>query len=502
MKCEYTIRRRRKGEYNTMKYTKICKCCGKPFETNSSQKIYCNRIHYLPCPVCGKLVAKKDNDFSIPPKCCSTKCRHELRQSKFKQKKCILCGKMFTPKSGIQIACDDIHYDKCEICGRPFVRTIKNLNDNVTTCSNECAKEKTRRRNREKYGVDHPMQNPEVQKHFHDAMEDKYGVRHALQIPGKINQQQSAAYATNMKNNGVPYACMLPQCISAQGNIVSHLNTQFANRLKEQGLAVSLEKRINNMSYDICIEETKTLIELNPSYTHSIVPNHWGTSRDKYYHRDKSLNATKEGYRCIHVFDWDNTDKIIESLSPKVTLYGRNMTIYKLKLPIVNEFLNKYHLQGTCRGQLLCLGLVRDNELYQVMTFGKSRYDKSHTIELLRLCTKSGYRVVGGASKLFKYATEYFGLDDIISYCDLSKFNGDVYNRLGMKKIRTSPPQEVWSKNNQKVTANLLRQRGYDQLFGTNYGKGTSNEELMLTHGWLPVYDCGQAVYLYQHIDA
>ena len=31
--------------------------------------------------------------------------------------------------------------------------------------------------------------------------------------------------------------------------------------------------------------------------------------------------------------------------------------------------------------------------------------------------------------------------------------------------------------------------------FGTNYGKGTSNEQLMLDNGWLPVYDCGQAVY-------
>lgn len=27
--------------------------------------------------------------------------------------------------------------------------------------------------------------------------------------------------------------------------------------------------------------------------------------------------------------------------------------------------------------------------------------------------------------------------------------------------------------------------------------KGTSNEQLMLDTGWLPVYDCGQAVYSY-----
>lgn len=27
------------------------------------------------------------------------------------------------------------------------------------------------------------------------------------------------------------------------------------------------------------------------------------------------------------------------------------------------------------------------------------------------------------------------------------------------------------------------------------YGKGTNNEELMIKHNWLPVYDCGQKVF-------
>lgn len=47
------------------------------------------------------------------------------------------------------------------------------------------------------------------------------------------------------------------------------------------------------------------------------------------------------------------------------------------------------------------------------------------------------------------------------------------------------------------ITNNLLLQRGYDQLFGTDFGKGTSNEQLMIENGWLPVYDCGQVVYQY-----
>lgn len=53
-------------------------------------------------------------------------------------------------------------------------------------------------------------------------------------------------------------------------------------------------------------------------------------------------------------------------------------------------------------------------------------------------------------------------------------------------------PSCNWSKGKEKITNNLLLQRGYDQLFNANYGKGTSNRSLMIQNGWVEVYDCGQ----------
>ena len=104
-------------------------------------------------------------------------------------------------------------------------------------------------------------------------------------------------------------------------------------------------------------------------------------------------------------------------------------------------------------------------------------------------------QVVGGASKLFKTFVNDFRPESIISYCNRAKFTGDVYRKLGFKQIRTNAPGEVWSKKDQYITDTLLRQRGFDQLFGTNYGIGTSNEELILEAGWKSIYDCGQSVY-------
>lgn len=53
-------------------FNKVCKFCGKEFETTSPRRIYCGD-DYLPCPVCGKLV--KVLDMSVGPRCCSEKCR-------------------------------------------------------------------------------------------------------------------------------------------------------------------------------------------------------------------------------------------------------------------------------------------------------------------------------------------------------------------------------------------------------------------------------------------
>ena len=55
------------------KFIKVCKYCGQTFETTSSRRIYCNRPHFGPCPVCGKLVEIKE--MYIGPQACSEDCR-------------------------------------------------------------------------------------------------------------------------------------------------------------------------------------------------------------------------------------------------------------------------------------------------------------------------------------------------------------------------------------------------------------------------------------------
>lgn len=474
-----------------MRYQKICAHCGEPFETNNPQKIYCDRDHYRPCPVCGEPVKMIDNDFSRAPKCCSTACAHRLRQTKFKPRNCVFCGKPFIPKSGVQLVCDDIHYATCEICGKQFVRTISN--QHVTTCSPECTQAKLRIHSLEKYGTEYPMQCSEVQQHFHETMKAKYGVEHALQVA----QFQEKAKATNLDKFGVEYGCLADPCVSASTTLISNANRKFQHLLELKGVAAVTEKRLNRFSYDLHVPQLKLLIEINPSYTHSTAPNHWGAYKSMYYHRDKTQLAEDNGYRCIHVWDWDDWGKVVDLIAPKTALSSEDMSIYRLTPEVTNQFLEENDIHRTCRGQLVSFGLVKDEQVYQVMTFGKPKYDHSYNVQMMRMCTKRGFEITDGFDRLSHFASADYGLSRIIAYCDRSKYTGQEHEQLGMKLARVTPPQLVWSKDKKKITANLLRVHGYDQLFGTTHESDQSDDQLMLSNGWLPVYDCGQRVYVF-----
>jgi hypothetical protein len=88
----------------------------------------------------------------------------------------------------------------------------------------------------------------------------------------------------------------------------------------------------------------------------------------------------------------------------------------------------------------------------------------------------------------------------MISYFDDSKFNGKVYIKLGFTVFRKNDPSKHWynMKTGQHITDNLLRQKGYDNLFDANYGKGTDNDDLMKQNGFVEIYDCGQSTYVWK----
>ena len=388
--------------------------------------------------------------------------------------------------------------------------------------------------NLERYGVEYPLQNENIKEKSKQTTLKHFGVNYSLsskkvRLKGDITKLQKYGnknytnneqmkitkffkygnpYFTNhekqektmIEKYGVCCGFQLDKCINNNGITISKINKKFALLLKENNIEYEQEFHILSKSFDFKVDNI--LIEINPTYTHNSTEgpcfkNHKCIPKDKFYHQNKSKLAQEHGYRCIHIWDWDDRNKIVNLLLPKQKIYARNCKIKEVSKKECDEFLNLYHLQNTCRGQSIKLGLYYNNQLVQIMTFGKSRYNKTYEWELLRLCSHKDYMIVGGAERLFKHFIIKYEPNTIISYCDNSKFNGEIYSKLGFIKSKEASPSCNWSKGTHKITQNLLNQQGADRLIGTCDGKGTSNRDIMIREGWLEVYDCGQQLWIW-----
>lgn len=325
----------------------------------------------------------------------------------------------------------------------------------------------------------------------------KYGVRNPILIDSIKEKAHLNFKKSFISKYGAESYWEREDAKRSNGSKESSYNLEFKSLLDDTEIPYEREFYLGGKWYDFKVEDT--LIEIDPTPTHNSTWGIFGKSLDKKYHFEKSKLAFDNGYRCIHVWDWDDKSKIINSLIPKKKVYARNCSIKELDKKELEEFLNRYHYQGNCRGQKYNYGLYFNDELIQVMTFGKPRYNRNYEFELLRLCTKFGYYIVGGAEKLFNYFIKSNNPNSIISYCDNSKFKGDIYTKLGFNLKSTSICKHWYNiKTKIHITDNLLRQRGYDQLFDSNYGKGTSNEELMIQDGFVEIYDAGQSTYIWK----
>ena len=294
---------------------------------------------------------------------------------------------------------------------------------------------------------------------------------------------------TCLEKYGVEYPCMRIEA-RLNGTSDSSENKSFERLLQENGIEFEREFPIGKYSYDFKVGNI--LIEIDPSATHNSTwrPFH-ESGLDPQYHLNKTRIAEDAGYRCIHVFDWDDRNLIINLLKKRSRIFARQCVVCEVTSEDAKIFLNANHLQGYVRDKVR-VALRYKNEIVSLMTFGKPRYNKKFSWELLRYC--STHCVVGGAEKLYQYFLNKYSPDSVVSYCDNSKFSGVMYRNLGFDRKNFSFPSKHWYSIKSKIhiTDNLLRQHGFDRLFHTSFGKGTSNADLMLQNKFVEIYDCGQ----------
>lgn len=248
-------------------------------------------------------------------------------------------------------------------------------------------------------------------------------------------------------------------------------------------------KVIYPLELDIYIPDKQIAIEFNGIYWHSDKVIH------KKYHLEKSKLCEKKGIRLIHIYEWEIDFPYWEKIKMMLnqafgnnpTLYARNCEIKEISNKDARVLNNIVHLQGHRNAQVT-YGLFYHNELVQLMSFSKTRYNKNlkddNSWEIIRGCPGSNISVVGGVSKLFKHFIKTHLPNKIFSYCDFNKFDGNSYEKLGMKFIGYTGPDKTWIINGKPIKRNPKR---YKELKASSdaivWGSGSKKYEITFVKG-------------------
>ena len=302
------------------------------------------------------------------------------------------------------------------------------------------------------------------------------------------------------KNQGIELCPILNPILVSDGtsdienDIYLYIKSIYSGKIIQNDRSI-----LNGKEIDIYLPEMNLAIEFNGLYWHSEV------YKDKMYHQEKTILCENKGIQLIHIWEDDWLDKkdivkdIIQSkLGMNDKIPARKCTIKEVSSKESKEFLEKYHIQGNVNASIR-IGLYYDDSLVEIATFGKLRNilhsnGQENQYELYRLCSKSGYTVVGGVSKLLTYFIRKYQPKQIVSYANLDISNGNVYNSF-FKKISITSPGYYWAKDGYKYhrsnfTKHIVVKNGYD--------KNKTEEEIMHELGYYKVYDSGNIKYVWE----
>lgn len=358
----------------------------------------------------------------------------------------------------------------------------------VKLYENKC-KEKYGVRNYKQLGLtEHQIEAYESKEKLLKFIESNFKVTPTIsELCNKLGRQKSSVLGVIHKYELEQFVELLPRVSSYENELLDLFPTEHTSNRKALG---------NGKELDLYYPDKKLAIEFNGDYWHCEL------NKDRLYHQNKTIDGAKKGIQVFYIFEYEWRDeatksKIIKLLDRKINnnverVYARNCSVNQIEPSIANEFIEKYHLQGVASAPIN-YGCMYNGQLVGVMTIGKARFNSNFQYELIRLAWKDDVAVTGGTEKMFKHFLSEFNPQSIVSYCDISKFTGNVYTRLGFKATKKSitAPNYKWVDVVDGKTMSR-HQTMKSKLVELGLGEDTETEaEIMQRLGYLRIYDSG-----------
>jgi hypothetical protein len=300
------------------------------------------------------------------------------------------------------------------------------------------------------------------------------------------------------------YSGNIPRCLECNPHKKFHSKVEddINQFLLDSGVVVKRHDRsiLAGNEIDMLLPDLGLGIECNGIVWHSEL---FG-NKSKTYHLDKTNIASEKNIKLLHVMDWEwlNKNAIIKSIissyiGKSERIFARKCKIREIVDSDKSIFLEENHIQGNDKSSIR-IGLFYNNTLVSVMTFGKSRFNKSYEYEMLRYCNKCNTTIVGGASRLFNYFIKTYNPKSIISYCDRRFFSGNVYLTCGMKLEGSSNPSYHYFHKNKCIPINRMNfQKHKLKKILSVYDPSLSEWENMQINGYDRIWDCGNLKFVW-----
>lgn len=399
-------------------------------------------------------------------------------------------------------------------------------------CVETRKQEKTRKTNKELYGVEYQIASKKTREKASVTLEKRYGVNHNMKVP-KFSSKQSVAkrynkyskeqihlienpdllyseyiesklplYAIALKYKfGVRFIQLLFkqhgfEVITSRG--FSHEQKLFESDLKtitNHTFLTNVRNIIPPKELDIWYPEKRIGIEYHGLY--------WHSGEDDIRCHEKYKMATENNIDLLQFFDFEVDEKkeivfsIIRSRlgSNTIKLNARSCELKQIASSEHKNFCNKYHLQGGSVNPKLAFGLYHNGILVSVMSFGKPRFNKKYEWELLRYACMTDTSIRGGASKLLSSFEKLVKPTSLCSFADCRFSNGTLYKNLGFSYAHYSGANYFYIKNGLIVKRYEAQKHKLQKLLADEFNPNLTEKENMTRNGYTIVNDAGNNLF-------
>lgn len=373
----------------------------------------------------------------------------------------------------------------------------------------------------ERYGVESPIQNDKLKDKINQSMVERYGNihYHTSQIDPDmiiyINDKNwlTEQHVTKQKTiERIAEECGVSSNVITQALKKHDIPVQFRNTSQGERDIVSFIASIytgevvcNNRTIlgshelDVYLPEKKIAFEFNGVFWHSEL-----NGKRSNYHIEKTNKCNEKGIQLIHILDseWNTKQEIVKSrirsrLGVNSTIPARKCTVVQLNSTLSRTFFNTTHIQGFCSASVV-YGLMCNNEIVAVMSFGKARYNKKVQWELLRYSNQLNVTIVGGAGKLFNHFVRTQSPTSITTYSDKRWNTGNMYEKIGFTKQHSAKPNYYYFQPHDTTKLYHRSQFQKHKLHKLpQFDPVLTEWQNMVNNGFDRIWDCGNDVFVW-----